>query len=364
MFSLLHMSCTQTPTVYHISSSGDDRAAGTSPTTAWRSLNRTLTTPLAQGDSIRLERGSQWFDEVLRVPFLSGGALSAYGNTSLPRPRITVSRSASSDQGSLLATCVELVAPRNVTISELHLQGCSTGMRIDAVGASHNVVIEGIFFADILMNYADYSPGLARWAVALSLEGTGGLTNITVRGNVGVRMETFFRAASHVDGLTLQGNTVAQCGDNCVFIGDVKDLRMRDCVFLRDNPLNLFLYGTTDVIIGSASGDNEIVANDFYLRGEYEAGPDGCAIDFETSATGFVVANNTIFRSWGAGVMIFGHATASHGLEIVGNTFAYDGCVQVRCAYKHDTYLGLCLSLVCNVSASARFSPTHLLLLL
>ena len=324
-------------TVYHISSSGDDRAAGTSPTTAWRSLNRTLTTPLAPGDSILLERGSQWTDEVIRLPFLSLGALGAYGNASLPRPRITVSRSASSNQGSLLATCVELVSPRDVTISELHLQGCSTGLRINAVGASKNVVIESIFFADIRMNYADYSPGLAVWAIALSLEGAGSLTNVTVRNNVGVRMETFFRAESHVNGLTLQGNTVAQCGDNCVFIGDVKDLRMRDSVFLRDNPVNLFLYGTTDVIIGSASGDNEIVANDFYLRGEYEAGPDGCAIDFETSATGFVVANNTIFRSWGAGIMIFGHDTTSHGLEIVGNTFAYDGCVQVRGEHASST---------------------------
>ena len=35
---------------------------------------------------------------------------------------------------------------------------------------------------------------------------------------------------------------------------------------------------------------------DFNTRGEYEGGPDGCAIDFETSATGFQIVENTIYR--------------------------------------------------------------------
>lgn len=84
-------------------------------------------------------------------------------------------------------------------------------------------------------------------------------------------------------------------------------------VFLRDTPEKLFLYGTTDVIIGTVNGNNSIVNTDFNTRGEYPAGPDGCAVDFETSASGFLVKGNTFYRSWGAGIMVFGHGTTSHG---------------------------------------------------
>ena len=54
--------------------------------------------------------------------------------------------------------------------------------------------------------------------------------------------------------------------------------------------------------MGSLSGDNRMVNNDFNARGEYTGGPDGCAFDFETAATGFLIANNTFYRSSGARV--------------------------------------------------------------
>lgn len=45
-------------------------------------------------------------------------------------------------------------------------------------------------------------------------------------------------------------------------------------------------YGTTDIILGGVDGTSSITSNDFNRRGEYEGGPDGCAIDFETSSSG------------------------------------------------------------------------------
>ena len=88
-------------TTYYISSTGSDTAAGTSPSTAWRSLNRTTRGPaLAPGDSILLERGSTWYDESLRISFLVGGTVGAYGNASVGRPRITHSRSAATTIGA------------------------------------------------------------------------------------------------------------------------------------------------------------------------------------------------------------------------------------------------------------------------
>ena len=82
--------------------------------------------------------------------------------------------------------------------------------------------------------------------------------------------------------------------------------------------------------MGSLSGDNRMVNNDFNARGEYTGGPDGCAFDFETAATGFLIANNTFYRSWGAGVMIFGHTSTSQGIAVRENVFVMDGCGQPR----------------------------------
>ena len=89
----------------------------------------------------------------------------------------------------------------------------------------------------------------------------------------------------------------------------------------------LCLY--SDIILGGVDGTSSITDNDFNRRGEYEGGPDGCAIDFETSSSGVRVDGNTIFKSWGAGIMVFGHQTTSHNLSISNNTFLQAGCIQV-----------------------------------
>lgn len=142
-------------------------------------------------------------------------------------------------------------------------------------------------------------------------------------------MDTFFRASVHVDGLTLNANTVAQCGYNCYQLGGT-NMHLTNSVFLRDTPPRDFLYGTTDVIVGTVVGNNSIEDTDFNLRGEFEAGPDGCAVDFETSSTGFVIRGNTFSRSWGSGLMVFGHATTSHDFLVEKNVFIKAGCVQPR----------------------------------
>ena len=128
----------------------------------------------------------------------------------------------------------------------------------------------------------------------------------------------------------LDSNTVQQCSGNCYRFGKGVGLVMENSVLLRDMSTRLFLYGTTDIIIGGLSGDNKLRNNDFNSRGEYQGGPDGCAFDFETSADGFLVEGNMFYRSWGAGIMIFGHGTTSHNIQIVDNKFAYTGCVQNR----------------------------------
>jgi hypothetical protein len=69
-------------------------------------------------------------------------------------------------------------------------------------------------------------------------------------------------------------------------------------VFLRDMSTRLFMYGTTDIIVGGLKGTgNKVINTDFNARGEYQGGPDGCAFDFETGATGFEITGNYFYRS-------------------------------------------------------------------
>jgi len=321
---------------YYVSTGGDDAAAGTSPDAAWRRLDRVSV--LAAGDSVLLRRGDTWVDEQLRLALLAGdgtGAarLSAYGNASLARPAITMSISA----GREARACVELLAPTNATVSELRLTGCARGVRVlvppPPAAPLAALTIESCFFSDIRSPMGSYNPSLPDWAVAIDIAAVGGggaVNGLTVRHNVGVRMDSFYHASAFVTGLALDANTVAQCQGNCVFLGSGTGMTLSNSVFLRDNPTTFFMYGTTDVILGTISGDNAIVDCDFHGRGEFEGGPDGCAVDFETAASGFRVSGNTFYKSWGAGVMIFGHDSTSQGFAIEGNTFVAPGCVQPR----------------------------------
>ncbi|WP_372948066.1 right-handed parallel beta-helix repeat-containing protein [Mariniphaga sp.] len=74
-------------TNYYVSNSGDDTKAGTSPETAWKTLNQVNNTKFAPGDQILFERGGVWREE-LKVP--SSGAsgnpivFGAYGSGANP----------------------------------------------------------------------------------------------------------------------------------------------------------------------------------------------------------------------------------------------------------------------------------------
>ena len=58
--------------------------------------------------------------------------------------------------------------------------------------------------------------------------------------------------------MDLNSNTVAKCGFNCYDIANGNDMRLRNSVFLHDTSPRLFMYGTTDVIIGTVTGNNAI----------------------------------------------------------------------------------------------------------
>ena len=114
-----------------------------------------------------------------------------------------------------------------------------------------------------------------------------------------------------------------RCSFNVVMIDAATGFSLQHNVFLRNKPAEtehgstavplgrprLFGYGTTDLILGYADATTIVSHNDFVLRGEYEGGPDGCAIDLETDCHNLVIGpDNNFWKNVGASVNVFGHA--------------------------------------------------------
>ena len=279
-------------TTYYLSSiSGDDGFRGTDPSQPWKSLAKLQSVKLVQGDSVMLERGAVWVDETLVVDGLNQGTLGAYGSDVLPRPAIWRSRSAVLDPHATIAAaeslCVVCYDATDAVITGLHLAGCFRGLDIYYTKpGGRNLMLRNNSFADIKVPFGAIEPSLGVWGKAITVSGTqqNKFSNLTVTNNIAIRVDVFVDIQNSVDGLYLDANTVARCGGNCVFLG-ASNMHLSRSVFLRDTPEQLFLYGTTDVIIGTVDGNNSITDTDFNTRGEYQAGPDGCAVDFETSAS-------------------------------------------------------------------------------
>jgi hypothetical protein len=320
--------------VYYVSPSGNDSDTGLSPTAAWQTLNAAgARLSLLQSPwSLLLARNHSWRNDFLSLNLSQASGdivIGDYGSPLLPQPLIQGVRGLNG--GSACLTLTSVPSTVRLQIRQLHVAGCPIGLAISADNGqlATDTVIERCVFLDLRTPALQYSPPNPRWAAAIFLAG-GSFRNLTVRNNLACRIDTFFASNGYVSAFNLDSNTVQQCGGNCYSFGSGVDLVMRNSVMLRDVSDRLFMYGTTDVIVGGISGYNALIDNDFNQRGEYEGGPDGCAFDFETSANGFVVQGNTFARSWGSGIMIFGHASTSHNITLDSNVFAYDGCVQVR----------------------------------
>ena len=272
---------------------------GTSPSSPWATASAAterISFYLSESDvtsvTLFLERDAIFINDPLRIASQTSSAtieIRAYGNTSLPRPLLQQSRGLSSVGGS--DDCINIAAPatKGLIVENVHFSGCTRGLVVTgntaATMKTANINISSNVFIDIRTPFLRYTPPNPLWSPAILLPG-GNFENVTVKNNIGVRCDVFFRSGAHVTNLNVDSNTVQQCSGNCYFLGAGDGLILRNSVFLRDMSTRLFSYGTTDVIIGTISGANAVIDNDFNKRGEYQGGPDGCAFDFETSATG------------------------------------------------------------------------------
>ena len=75
-------------TIYYVSSSGDDSSAGTSPTDAWRTLDKVNSFSARPGDQVLFKRGDQWVGTLtVRASGTSGSPVvyGAYGTGEKPK---------------------------------------------------------------------------------------------------------------------------------------------------------------------------------------------------------------------------------------------------------------------------------------
>ena len=337
VFLALLVGFARSETTYYISPEGNDSNDGKTEATPWRTLSSLQTQPaLAATTSspvnILLRRNATYSNDPFRLSLSKIFArveVGAYGDPKEPRPLLQQIRGLN----DLSAACmiVSDISKYGLLIDNLHMGGCAQGLVLkgSTIDIATDVLVSNSIFQDIRTPLLRYTPPNPQWASAISLE-SGTFQNLTITNNVAARIDVFFNSLAYTNIMHLNGNTVQQCSGNCYSFGRGVDLTMENSVLLRDMSTRLFMYGTTDVIVGGLDGNNQVVNNDFNQRGEYQGGPDGCAFDFETAATGFLVSGNTFSRSWGAGIMIFGHAITSQNITISDNIFDHSGCVQNR----------------------------------
>lgn len=186
-----------TPTTYYVdAASGSDTAAGTSPTTAWRSLAKINATTFAPGDRILLHGGQTWVGQLHPQGSGAAGApitLSSYGSG---RPVVDGSTSAGGG-------AVELANQQYWTITGLEVTNTSPTDNFDQGTRRSGIQVEttdayltGITISDNLVHDVNgcfrctngdghFNGGIAVIADVLSWNGisTGSFSNVTISGN-------------------------------------------------------------------------------------------------------------------------------------------------------------------------------------
>jgi hypothetical protein len=347
VLSLIHY--TAGITFYLSSSIGDDKANGTSPTSPWQSLTRAslavsngqapnATLLLLSGDTFLLETAA-FFHNVT-----NGFTISSYSLSASER-RPVLLRPSTSAAGPTLT----IDESTDVTIRGLEIRGGEVGIAFTFCAGGQglseyegNLEVSDCYFEGI--RGLDYNASSGNWwgaSVALAAGRWPVLVrNVRVIDNLVNGSDTFFKnevpwpqwTRVELSGLNISRNALTHNGYNILFLDSVSHVTVESNVFLDNTPLQLFVAGTTDIIFGTLNSSVLVIGNEMSRRGEFQpGGPDGCAVDFETNATGLQFVDNYVSRAFGAGVMVFGHEDGSNTeLVMTGNRFLFNGCNQTR----------------------------------
>ncbi len=305
------------PQAYYVSNNGNDAAAGTSPTTAWRTLNHVQRLHnligLQPGDSILLERGSK-FDEGFELNLLTNGTATAkitlgdYGTAAQPP---TISRRSSDN----LPTCVtiggEYWVIKGIRFEEAH-RGLSL---VGNVFPTRGVEVLECTFRNIddRSSYADMPVGIRLTQNAFR--------SMSIRRCVfdhvglGIQVET---------GQDSQGLTIAQCeaygGWGAGFaLQNVKDSLVSEFI-VRDTG-GQSNAGTTGGFLVSCT--NVQVDRCSFSGVKHSGGPDGCGFDFEGGNRDCSLTNCTIFDNEGPAILMLSGGGPNTNITIANCNF-YD----------------------------------------
>lgn len=336
-------------TFYVSSSSGNDGADGISPTSPWQTLtyaatainngqapNATLL--LLCGDTFLLQT-SAFFHNVTDGFTLSSYCLSA----SQRRPVLL--RPSNSAAGPTLT----FDESTDITVRGLEIRGGEVGVAFTFCAGGQgqseyegNLEVSDCYFEGI--RGLDYNASSGNWWGASVSLAAGRwpvlVRNVRVVDNLVNGSDTFFKnevpwqpwTRVELSGVNISRNALTHNGYNILFLDSVSHVTVDNNVFLDNIPLQLFVAGTTDIIFGTLNSSVLVTGNEMSRRGEFQpGGPDGCAVDFETNATGLQFIDNYVSRAFGAGVMVFGHADGSNTeLVMTNNRFLFNGCNQTR----------------------------------
>jgi hypothetical protein len=354
---------------YFISSStGSDANSGRSSDAAWASFHHIAgsspDTPLQAGDIVLLATGDTFIlDAPLNFINLAGTAaapilFSSYVlGTQLERPSLARAPAAKSvvsgfqpngaagiRASGARGPVVLFNSSQGVFINGWEISGGEQGVVFFYPNATESYTdfsITDCYFHDI--RGVDYDPNTGSWwgcAIAFA-SAAGPMTpvfNVTIAHNLANNSDTFYinsvpwneTTRARVSGINVDSNIVTAMSYNTLFMDSTDTFHVTRNLFLHDTPIDLFVAGTTDIIMGTLNSSCFIRGNEIGWRGEYPAGPDGCAIDFETQADGVQVVDNYIHHAWGSGIMVLGHSTTSTNLLIADNIMLYNGCNQTR----------------------------------
>lgn len=341
------------PATFYVSSAlGSDANSGLSPSAPWQTLERAAAAAplLTAGSSLLLRAGDEW---VLSTAwFLDGLAgtaaapitISSFASaSSVDRPRIV--RNTSTPAAGPTITCNGCAG---IVFAGLEVVGGENGIAFtNDVGAGGGrtvydafTVTDCAFFSIRGLHYNASSGSWWGSAIAVAAAHAGvTLTHVSITRNLCNDSDVFYINSvpyagwtrSEVVGLLVQGNTITHASYNTLFLDTTSFVSVDGNVFAHNTPSQLFVAGTTDIIMGTLNSSVTLTGNEISWRGEYQpGGPDGCAVDFETFADGVAFENNFVYRSYGSGVMFFGHGQSSINLQLRNNIMLYNGCLQQR----------------------------------
>ena len=139
------------PAIYHVDAArGNDAAPGTSPTSAWQSLEKVNSTRLQPGDRVLLKSGSRWSGQ---LTITSSGApgkpivVSRYGNG--PLPRID---GEGRSENAVFVHNAEFVEVRDLEITNLGPEPAlhrGVLVLLDDFGDARGIVLSGLYVHDV-----------------------------------------------------------------------------------------------------------------------------------------------------------------------------------------------------------------------